>query len=159
MAFIKTTSLAFIAALILTSCGDSKSAGPETITPQVKALAVRDVTTKPEVEQVVESVDPVMKRGKRMFLRCKSCHTLEEGGRNGTGPNLYGIFGAAAAYHPDFKYSSSMLESGIIWNDETMDAWIEKPRDLVPGTSMAFAGLKKAEDRAALIAYLKKTSE
>lgn len=100
------------------------------------------------------SEEQLLKRGQRMFLRCRTCHTLEKGGKHGTGPNLNGIFGAKSASREDFKYSPALMQANIVWSAETIDQWMSKPRDFVRGTSMAFVGLKKEADRKALIAYL-----
>lgn len=102
--------------------------------------------------------DQLLKRGQRMFLRCRTCHTLEKDGKHGTGPNLYGIFGSKSASKESFAYSPALMNSEIIWSEETIENWMRKPRDFVRGTSMAFVGLKKPEDRKALIAYLKKNT-
>ncbi|MGJ8563074.1 MAG: c-type cytochrome [Alphaproteobacteria bacterium] len=124
-------------------------------TPKIESI---QDTTQDKVK--IESVlDPTLKRGKRMFLRCKSCHTVEAGGSNGTGPNLHGIFGARAGQKDGFNYSKAMILSELTWDDVTMDAWLERPNKLVPKTSMAFIGIKKAEDREALVKYLKMVSE
>lgn len=156
-----------ISTLILTM-GVLVACNGETASPKIDDIDVlaKSVETKTEneaaslnVQEVAETTDPVLIRGQRMFLRCKSCHTVEKDGRNGTGPNIYAVFGAAAAQKDGFKYSKAMEDSGIVWTDDAMDLWIEKPGNLVPGTSMAFVGIKKPEDRAALIAYLKEVTK
>lgn len=91
--------------------------------------------------------------GENIFKKkCKACHTV---GKNRTGPDLTGVVGAAAGHVEAFKYSSAMKESGLTWDDATLDAFLHKPKDLVKGTRMSFPGLKKEEDRAAVIEYLK----
>jgi len=157
---MKSVGLSLVAGFMVTACsGEKAGTSPEVQTVKVTSTTSDPAPSQPTSQQSTETVDPVMARGKRMFLRCKSCHTVDEGGRNGTGPNLYKIFGAEAAKKDGFKFSKAMEESGIIWDEETMDAWIVQPRELVPGTSMAFVGLKKPEDREALIKYLKKVTE
>ena len=94
-------------------------------------------------------------RGKRLFLRCRSCHDVAPAAGNKIGPNLHAVIGRKAAAAPGFKYSAALTKSGVTWNDKTMDAWLTKPSSVVPGTTMVFEGMPKAEDRAALIAYLK----
>ena len=93
--------------------------------------------------------------GEKVFKKCKACHTVEAGGKNKVGPNLNGVVGRAAGSMDGFKYSSDMKESGITWDETTLDKFLAKPKDVVKKTKMAFAGLKKEEDRAAVIAYLK----
>ena len=92
-------------------------------------------------------------KGEKVFRKCKSCHTLEAG-KNRIGPHLHGLFGRTAGTVEGFKYSDAMVESGIVWDEETIDVYITKPKDLVPKTKMNFVGLKKEEDRQDLIAYL-----
>ena len=105
------------------------------------------------------AVEPDLKKGARVFKKCQACHTLEEGGANKVGPNLYGMFTRGAAAVDGFRYSKAMVakagEAGFTWDDPTLDAYLTKPRDVVPGGSMAFAGLRKEKDRINLIAYLK----
>ena len=93
--------------------------------------------------------------GEVVFRYCKRCHTIDVGGRNKTGPNLNGVVGRAAGSVKGFKYSPALLESGLIWDEATLDQWLTKPKEFVKGTKMWFRGLKKAEDRAAVIEYLK----
>jgi cytochrome c len=96
--------------------------------------------------------------GKKIFARCKACHTLDEGGRDGIGPNLHGVFGRTAGTKEGVRYSKAMTakgEEGLVWSEETLETYLEKPAAMVPGTSMSFPGLKKPEERANLIAYLK----
>ena len=93
-------------------------------------------------------------KGERVFNKCKSCHTLEQGGKNKQGPNLFGFLGRAAGAVEGFKYSKAMLESGIESDTEVLDAYLRKPKEAVPRTKMAFPGLRKEQDRADLIEYL-----
>lgn len=92
------------------------------------------------------------------FAKCAACHNAERGGTNGVGPNLFGAFGAPAASKPDFYYSQVMRDSGLVWDFATLDRFLENPRAVLPGTKMIFAGLKKPEERKAVIAFLKTRS-
>lgn len=96
--------------------------------------------------------------GEALTKRCTSCHTFEQGGANKVGPNLYGIVGAKLAHKGDFSYSDAMATHGGNWDYNSLSAFFKKPKDFVPGTKMAFAGLSKEEDRANLIAYLRTLS-
>lgn len=145
---LRNTALLTTVALILSACnsGSTETSPPPASTPAPQ-------TASAPTQEV--SADVVLKRGKRMFIRCRSCHTLDADGKNGTGPNLRGIIGAKAGQKEDFSYSKALQNADIVWDDESLDAFIEKPNKFLSGTSMAFAGIKKAEDRTALMAYLK----
>lgn len=95
------------------------------------------------------------KRALRLYVQCRACHTLKKGEPNRVGPNLYGMFGSKAAYVEGFAYSKPLIESDVVWNDETMDLWLEKPTALVPGTKMVYGGMRNKADRELLIRYLK----
>lgn len=102
----------------------------------------------------LDAAEPDPALGKRLFLQCRACHELKAGDPHKVGPNLHGMFGTRAATAPDFQFSEALKKSGITWNEQTLDAWLARPTDLVPGTIMAYAGLQNAADRRALIAYL-----
>ena len=96
-----------------------------------------------------------LSRGERSFkAKCASCHTIDEGGADGTGPNLYATMGAAKQSHSGFNYSGALSATDGDWSWERMDAWLENPSSYARGTSMAFAGLKRDDERAAVLAYL-----
>ncbi|MEQ9314251.1 MAG: c-type cytochrome [Henriciella sp.] len=94
--------------------------------------------------------------GQRSFqAKCTTCHTIEQGAPNGTGPNLYGVVGASHAHVAGFGYSSGMQAlSSEPWTYEDLDSWLNNPSGYVSGTSMAFAGLRRDDERANVIAYL-----
>ncbi|MGB0197848.1 MAG: c-type cytochrome [Candidatus Puniceispirillaceae bacterium] len=97
--------------------------------------------------------------GEKVFKKCKACHVVDAE-KHKTGPHLVNIMGRAAGSADGYKkYSDAMKSSGIVWNEETLDGYLEKPKAYVKGTRMAFAGLRKEEDRANVIAYLKSYSK
>lgn len=99
-------------------------------------------------------------KGEKLFSRCKACHTVEQGGPNKVGPNLWGFLGTAAGSRDiGFRYSKAMQESGVVWDEDSLSAYLENPRKLIPGTRMVFAGLRKEDDREDLIAWLEQASQ
>lgn len=107
----------------------------------------------------VGDTEKLLKRGKIVFLRCRSCHTTNDGGRHLTGPNLNGLLGAKAGVKEGYAFSEALKSSGVVWNEETLDAWLASPGKFVAGNRMVFAGLPRENDRQALIAYLKQETE
>lgn len=103
---------------------------------------------------LLAAADPA--QGEKLFAKCTACHTINQGGANGIGPNLWAVMGAAIGKHvPGYAYSAALAEKGGTWTWEAMDAWLASPKAFASGTKMSFAGLSKPEDRAAIMAYLK----
>ncbi len=97
-------------------------------------------------------------KGEKVFRKCKACHAVGEDAKNKVGPQLNGIVGADIGSVEDFKYSDAFQEKkaeGMVWTEENLDAYLTKPKDLIPGTKMTFAGLRKEDEREDVIAYLK----
>ncbi len=96
--------------------------------------------------------------GEKVFRKCKACHAVGDGAKNKVGPMLNGIVDAEIASVEDFKYSEAFLAKkaeGLVWTEEELDAFLTKPKKYLKGTKMSFAGLKKEDQRADVIAYLK----
>jgi cytochrome c len=102
-----------------------------------------------------QTPDPLAARGKRLFLQCASCHEVGDSTIVKTGPNLKGVVGRPVASAPGFGYSAALKAQSFIWDDATLDRWLQKPNEVAPGTSMAFIGLPGTDDRKAVIAYLR----
>jgi cytochrome c2 len=110
----------------------------------------------------IAQADGDAKKGEKVFRKCKACHMIGENAKKRVGPPLNNIIGAKAGSQEGFKYSKAMTEKGeggLTWTEETLDSYLEKPKDVVPGTKMAFPGLKKEDDREDVIAYLKTFSK
>ena len=99
--------------------------------------------------------------GQRVFNTCRACHNINQGGRNGVGPALYGVWGRAAGAVEGFRYSAPMrakATEGLVWTSENMRAYLADPKALVPGGSMAFAGVRNEQQLNDLLAFLQRAS-
>jgi cytochrome c len=93
--------------------------------------------------------------GEKVFARCKACHQVGEKARNGVGPQLNGVVGRASAAVADYRYSPAMQKADLTWDPATLQAFLQNPKAVVPGTKMTMGGLTKAADFTNLLAYLK----
>jgi cytochrome c len=115
------------------------------------ALAVLPFAAAPAFAQG----DP--EKGEKVFNRCKACHVVDKE-QNRVGPHLVGIIGRQAGSVEGFKYSDAMKNSGKTWDEETLAAYLKDPKGYIAGNKMAFAGLKKEDEVADVIAYLKQAT-
>ena len=110
-------------------------------------------------EAAAGSIDMALaEEGEKVFRKCKACHQVGDGAKNRTGPVLNGVVGAQLAHVEDFRYGKTIEEmaaEGMVWNEENLAAFLADPRGFISGTKMSFAGLKKEDDIAAVIEYLK----
>lgn len=116
---------------------------------------------KPEPEMPISArlAAADAEQGAKVFRKCKACHTVEQGGRNAIGPNLWNVVGSKLAHREDFDYSSAMRQAGGEWTYDKLDAFLARPREALPGTKMTFAGLSRPDERADVIAYLRTLSD
>lgn len=161
----KPTHIALIASLLLGATAIS-ACSKDAPAPTKKAEQIAPIVTK-TIETAEAKVEPkpapVVKvaevtpetAGKKVFARCKACHTINDGGRNRVGPNLYGVFGRKSGAVEGFNYSKAMIAADITWTEETVSEYLAKPKTYIPKNKMSFIGLKKEADRDNLIAYLK----
>ncbi|EDU48534.1 Cytochrome c2 [Pyrenophora tritici-repentis] len=100
------------------------------------------------------------KKGANLFkTRCAQCHTLKEGEGNKIGPNLHGLWGRKTGQVEGYSYTDANKQKGITWDDSTLYEYLENPKKYIPGTKMAFGGLKKPKDRNDLIHFLKEETK
>lgn len=146
----RRASTLLVLGLLLTACAEGGGNGAA-----VTAATAGDATagTAPDLPALLASAD--LDKGRVLFLQCRACHSLEKGGANKVGPNLYGIFGQTAGQVPGFVYSEVLAASGIVWSAESLDEWLARPSDFLPGNRMVFVGIRSPADRANLIAWLK----
>lgn len=97
-------------------------------------------------------------KGKRLFNRCRACHNLTATARTRIGPNLNDLFGRAAGKQEGYKYSKALGAAEFVWTEQNLDEWLAQPRTFLPGNKMAFAGLRKEQDRKDLMAYLREAT-
>jgi len=136
--------------------------------PEAPAYAVALPETEQAVAETAEPQGPSLaellaqasaEAGERAFRKCSACHTVEEGGANRVGPNLYNVVGAELAQAEGFNYSDALANFDGAWTYERLDAWLEAPSELIPGNRMAFAGVSDPEERSDLIAYLRANTQ
>jgi cytochrome c len=98
--------------------------------------------------------------GEELYVKCVRCHSLDPAGSQEEGPHLHQVFGRTAGSLETYPgYSDAMKASGVIWDEASLDEYLTKPKDFIPGTNMRFRQMKKEEDRANLIAYLREATK
>lgn len=107
----------------------------------------------PSLNTLLASAD--VAAGEKVFAKCAACHTVNQGGANGIGPNLFGTVGEEIGHgKAGFAFSDALKSKGGNWTFDNLDHWLKSPREFAPGTKMTFAGLGNPADRANLIAWL-----
>lgn len=143
------------------------SENPEKPGYEIAAAEATDASTEAAPEKEVPIADLMAKadpaKGEVLFKKCASCHTNEKGGGNKVGPNLYGVVGRPVAHLADFSYSAGMKEFSQggkeTWTFDHLNHFLTAPKKFIKGTAMGFAGDKKDEDRANIIAFLNQHSD
>ena len=133
-----------------------KAERPETMGYPIQGVVEEGAEGGAEAEQPIahylQTADAAA--GEGQFRKCAACHTINQGGAAGLGPNLFGVMGAPLARAAGFAYSDALRSKGGNWDWDQMSQWIRSPREFAPGTKMTFAGISDPQDRANLLAYL-----
>jgi len=173
--FNKVAGAILTALLVTTAIGFMGNALIHPIKLEKPAYVVPGVEEKQEAAPaggapaVIEPIAPLLasadaNAGKAVFKQCQTCHNADKDGKNAIGPNLFDIVGRKKASHPGFAYSNAMQGAGQksgedSWTYEEINKFLANPKADVPGTKMTFVGLKKAQDRANVEAYLRGQSD
>jgi cytochrome c len=132
----------------------NKPERPETMGYPIEGVVEEGAEAGPDLGTLLAAADPAA--GQKVFAKCSSCHTIDQGGANGIGPNLYQTVGEPIGKgKAGFAFSGALSGHGGNWTYENLDQWLKSPNGFAPGTKMTFAGLSSPEDRANVIAYLK----
>ncbi len=132
-----------------------KSERPETMGYPIEGVEEESTgaAAEPPIAHFMQTADAA--RGEGAFRKCAACHTINQGGANGLGPNLWGVMGEGVGTgHAGFNFSDALRSRGGTWDWETMSAWLASPRTFAPGTRMTFAGLSNPQERADLLLYM-----
>lgn len=174
MKFFASTAATALALTLLAACGGASeapatpAAGAENSeSNQASPAETTSATTAPVVPASAPAVpsdvfvglpEPYTNadyaRGQRTFKLCVSCHLLDEGAGHRVGPNLSGFFGREIGTAEGFAYSSALQDADFVWTPEQLEQWLANPRTFLPGNRMSFAGVRREDDRHAVIAYL-----
>jgi len=168
--FYKVWGAALVAMTVALAIGIFINEATHAEHPEIKAYLVevpdngnQQVAAVP-AEPVIEPIAPLLAAadaaaGEKAFKRCATCHTFEKGGPNKVGPNLYNVVGGNKGTGSGFAYSDALTAMGGDWSYADLNAFLAKPKDFLPGTKMTFAGVKKAQDRANIVAFLRQYAD
>ncbi len=125
-------------------------------TAALEAASAGGPVVEPMAEPILALIASAdIERGQKLSKACAACHTFDKGGPNRTGPNLYGIVNRAHGGVAGFAYSDAMKSTGRSWDYQSLNKLLWKPKKYIPGTKMNYAGMRKPEDRAAIIAWMR----
>lgn len=176
MAFFKHSTFGIITAICLAACGNGGSEAPsqensvsnqegtmlsasesqaETPTAPIPVAAPTERALSPEFAALPAPYNEAdYARGRRQFRLCASCHLVEDGAGHLLGPNLHAVFGRQVGAAEGFNYSNALQEADFVWSPQQLDSWLADPRGFLPGNKMTFTGIRRPEDRDAVIAYM-----
>jgi cytochrome c len=161
--FNKYAGWGLAAVLSLLTINTAVSSMFRPVKPEQQAYVIEGVVQEASAAGPVEADKPIAfylasataEKGEAIFKKCAACHSIDKGGANGIGPNLYGIVGDPINHMPGYAYSDALMAmKGKAWTWDELSKWLASPKTYAAGTKMAFAGIAKPEDRAALLVYL-----
>tara|TARA_B100001057_G_scaffold200177_1_gene200882 strand:- start:632 stop:1168 length:537 start_codon:yes stop_codon:yes gene_type:complete len=126
---------------------------------QVETASIATETVKDKVDIVALMAMGDAASGEKIFKKCAACHSINKGGKNNIGPALYNVVGRKIGGVSDYKYSKALVAYGKEWSFEELNGFLIKPAKWIKGTKMAYAGLRKENDRASVIKYLNQNSD
>ena len=126
---------------------------------EVKQVSTASSTTENKIDIIALMAMGDIASGKNLFKKCISCHSIVKGGKNKIGPALYNVVGRKVGGVADYKYSKALAAYEKEWTFKELNGFLTKPAKWIKGTKMAYAGLKKEEDRASIIKYLNQNSD
>jgi len=156
---------ALVSLATLSACGGG--AGSDANAPAAQEPAAAPAAETPVAEAPAADAGATMEfasmttdvaAGEKVFALCRSCHVLDEG-VNRVGPSLYNVVGRTSGQVAGYSYSDANKGSGVVWTTDALFKYLENPKAFIPGTKMAFPGIKDAQDRANLVAYLESTKK
>lgn len=152
------SAIALASLVTVSACGGGaeEAAAPAPEAPAEEAATEEAAATPAAATAGFAGMTTDVKAGERVFALCRSCHVLDEG-VNRVGPSLHNIVGRKSGTVPGFNYSDANKNSGVTWTTDVLFEYLEDPKGFMPGTKMAFPGIKNPQDRANLIAYLEST--
>jgi cytochrome c len=157
--------VALIVAMVASITGDSLIE-PKYLSQNAYPVEVTEQDSNPSGEEKkgLDPISPLLAAadkalGEKVFKKCMQCHSVEKGGVQKTGPNLWNVVGGAIAHVADFPYSGAFKEKKDLWTYENLNTFLYKPREFIKGTKMSFAGLSDPVERVAVIAYLRDHSD
>ena len=130
----------------------------------ISKMEANDLITNAQNEELFEQISIFLtsasfEKGEKLFKKCSACHTYEKGGANKVGPNLWNIINRSKASVGGFAYSKALAETRGSWGYEELSQFLYKPKEYIQGTKMNFSGLKKVQDRADLLLFLREQAD